>query len=310
MGLEPGYATLLKTAISDKKGRDQTKSGETGSNQWVLLPGLCCQAAGGEACWADEAAAVWWLFYAAADLMDAVQDNDPPEYWWVDIGPGAALSAATGLFFNASSLLQKVARSAQTITVGAALIDDFHKSLLSMSAGQYTDLTHPQPALKKYWEIVSAKSGSFFSLACRSGARLSRQDQVQLPIYGEFGRTLGVLVQVLDDLEDLNLLQHPLKTKDLKKIGRSLPVVFAKDVISEPQHLQLMQNLALAEKDPDLGNEIFNYLEQIGAVFFLITEIKRLREHALESLAASGASGQARDMLEVMVKKLGVIPSA
>lgn len=131
-----------------------------------------------------------------------------------------------------------------------------------------------------------------------------------MPIYGEFGRTLGVLVQVLDDLEDLNLLQHPLKTKDLKKIGRSLPVVFAKDVISEPQHLQLMQNLALAEKDPDLGNEIFNYLEQIGAVFFLITEIKRLREHALESLAASGASGQARDMLEVMVKKLGVIPSA
>ncbi len=131
------------------------------------------------------------------------------------------------------------------------------------------------------------------------------QDQTKLDAYGEFGRTFGVLVQVLDDLDDLNLLQQSVAVRDLSKINRSLPIVYAMQVIPQPQRLQLQTNLHLAEHEPRIGQEVFAFVEETGAVFFLMTEIKRLREQALKNLADSGATGPAFDILASLITGLG-----
>ena len=73
-------------------------SSDKSLSRWVDLPGLCCQAAGGNPEWANDLTAAWILFYSAAHLMDKVQDQDEPDPWWQKLGPGVALSAATGLY--------------------------------------------------------------------------------------------------------------------------------------------------------------------------------------------------------------------
>ena len=147
------------------------QSSESESKPWGLLPGLCCQAAGGEIEWADKVAASWLLFYAAADLMDSVQDQDDIPTWWSAGGSAVALSAATGLFFCASSLLSKAALSLESNVNSAALIQDFHQSFLQMSSGQFADIRHPYPDLEQYWQILC------FSLSVGSqvGASRSRE---------------------------------------------------------------------------------------------------------------------------------------
>jgi hypothetical protein len=45
-------------------------------------------------------AAAWLLFYAAAHLMDSLEDRDDPDPWWQALGPSAAINIATGLYFR------------------------------------------------------------------------------------------------------------------------------------------------------------------------------------------------------------------
>jgi len=146
---------------------DEGKSASTGeeSSRWALLPGLCCQAAGGDPQWADDVAAAWLLYYVAADLMDTVEDRDEPDLWWAEMGPGFALNVASGLFFSASQALNHLHIQQETHVAASAITENFNRSFLKMCGGQHTDLVQPEPTLTQYWETVAGKSGTFFTLA-------------------------------------------------------------------------------------------------------------------------------------------------
>ena len=242
---------------------------------------------GGQVSWADTIAASWLLFYAAADLMDSIQDQDDPASWWADRGPAVALSASTGLFFWASSLLSETAINERTSSIATDLIKDFHQSFLQMSAGQYADLVKVQPGLDQYWQTASAKSGSFFALACRSGALIATQDQDRIIAFGEFGQALGVLIQILDDLEDLQRLRDSSKVTNFGQITRSLPMVYALQVLPLLLRDKLLQTLRIAEKDPGIGQYVFDLIEKSGAVIFLLAEIEHYKSLALERLSVA-----------------------
>jgi geranylgeranyl pyrophosphate synthase len=303
--LHQDYRQLLEKALYSKDSQSQDIADN--SKIWGLLPGLCCQAAGGEVSWADTIAASWILFYTAADLMDSAQDQDEPDEWWKEGGSAVALSAATGLFFCASALLGDVAFSERTAGVAQELIRDFHQSFLRMSSGQYSDLIRPHPNLTEYWEIASEKSGSFFSLACRSGARLAGRNSEQIDAFGDFGHSLGVLIQILDDLEDLNSLLHIENVHQIKSLSRSLPFIFAMQVLPEGQLDQLLSFLKFSEKDPQAALSTFEMIEKSGAVIYLLTEIEHYRFSALQKLSLAASDISAREVLETFVRQLGSI---
>lgn len=300
--LSADYHNLLHSALF----LNNQPSSESESKPWGLLPGLCCQAAGGEIEWADKVAASWLLFYAAADLIDSVQDQDDIPAWRSAGGSAVVLSAATGLFFWASSLLNKAALSLETKVSSAALVQDFHQSFLQMSSGQFNDICHPYPDLEQYWQIASEKSGSFFALACRSGARLALQDQEKLSVFGELGYNLGILVQVLDDLEDLNSLLQPEKSREnYRLLPRSLPFVYAFQVLPFSKCAQVMRFLEGDAGDIKTSQDLFNLIEESGATIYLLAQINRYRSLALEKLSLVACDKQARAMLEQLIRQLG-----
>ena len=91
------------------------------------LSGLCCQAAGGERQWAETTSAAWLLLFAAAQLLDNVEDQDEPELWVKELGPGPAINVATGLIFTASLALQDLYDHPQTYPIAKEIIKDFHR---------------------------------------------------------------------------------------------------------------------------------------------------------------------------------------
>src|SRR3990172_12240121 len=100
-----------------------------------------------------------------------------------------------------------------------------------MASGQHADLVNPQPDLEQWLEIAGAKSGELFALACRCGARLATNDPARLKGFSDFGHHLGILLQILDDLEDLKP-GSGVETPDLSpKVSRSLVVAYALDVL-------------------------------------------------------------------------------
>ncbi len=172
----------MRLALTGKQGSNEKDSKVS---RWASLPGLCCQAAGGEAEWADDVTLAWLLFYAAADLMDSVQDQDEPDEWWQEKGPGAALAAASGLYFSGSFALDQLNRKEETAQAAPGVITDFYHTFLTMTSGQYQDLTAEAATLEDYWRQAASKSGAFFQLACLAGARLASSDPAILGAYGD-----------------------------------------------------------------------------------------------------------------------------
>jgi geranylgeranyl pyrophosphate synthase len=289
------------------EGRQESAISE-GKPEMALLPGLCCQAAGGDARWADHIAAAWMLFYAAADIMDSLQDQDDPAPWWGDLGPAAALSASTGLFFSAASVLNQASFPEITKDTAPELIQDFYDCFMIMSSGQYEDLRKPEPSIAQYWETATAKSGVFFSLACRSGARLALGVDPHIEYYGQYGRHLGLLMQILDDLEDLQFLTQPAVPVEMEKLTRSLPVIYTMQMISPAAKEQLQTHLLNAPNDPQAAADAAHMIEENGAVIYLLSEIERNKGLAVDHLTKARAQSPAREILQGYLERLVSLP--
>ncbi len=234
-------------------------------HSWLALPGLCCQAAGGDPKDADNVAAAWVLLYTAAHLFDSVQDGDPADPWWQALGSGPAINVATGLLTSAWLVLAQLEIQRQVVQ---QLIQDFQQTVMHMASGQHLDLTDRRPSLRSAWAIAEAKSGAFFGLACRSGARLADAPRQVTDLYGEYGFNLGLIVQIGDDLEDV-------------QAGRSaapLPVAYCRE-------------MALGKDDG-------------GAQLYLATKLAQFRARALNSLDAAGGAQPAKDQLAELVCSL------
>ncbi len=210
-------------------------------------------------------AAAWVLLYTAAHVFDSVQDGDPADPWWQALGPGPAINVATGLLTSAWLMLAQLEFQRQAVQ---RLIQDFQQTVLRMASGQHLDLTDRRPSLRSAWAIAEAKSGAFFGLACRSGARLADAPQPVTDLYGEYGLNLGLIVQIGDDLEDI-------------QAGRPAP----------PLPMAYCMEMALEADDS-------------GAQLYLATKLAQFRARALSSLDAAGGAQPARDLLAELICSL------
>jgi len=159
----PEFIEAMRLALNSGRNKQELSI-------WAELPGLCCQAAGGLPRTADPVAAAWLLFYTAASIMDHVEDAEQPDPWWADLGAGAAINVATGLYFSACLLLSELDSWLGDHEAASQIRSQVLGRFLVMCSGQHLDLIRPSPTLDQYWDLARAKSGAFFTFACWAGA--------------------------------------------------------------------------------------------------------------------------------------------
>jgi geranylgeranyl pyrophosphate synthase len=297
----PEYIEAVRLAVNSAHGSSAPSSRDF--SNWALLPGLCCQAAGGDPYWADDIAAAWILLYLAADLMDSVEDGDEPDPWWRDLGPGAAINVATGLFFSGSRALNRLYDRRETSWIAGQLVEDFHNCFLVMCSGQHLDLTVHDLDLEKYWKIAQAKSGAFFEFACRAGASLVTDNPGKLGQFSDFGKQVGMLVQIMDDLEELQDLREGCALAKRSRLSRSLPVIYALEVLPGQKRRRLQGCLDRAIHDLGSREEAFSLIEQCGVILYLYTVIEHHKSQALVSLEAAKPQYSAGETLSAFLQR-------
>lgn len=291
----------MRQALTGNANRERS---EIRISRWAELPGLCCQAAGGEAEWADDVTLAWLLFYAAADLMDSVQDQDEPDEWWREKGPGAALAAASGLYFSGSSILDRLHGRKETSLAASAVIADFHKAFLVMTGGQFLDLTARISTLEDYWRLAEAKSGAFFQLACLAGSRLATIDREILHGYGTYGLHMGLLIQVMDDLDDVRRLRGLLPARQKKKIQASLPYIYAIEMNPANTRERLASSLAATDQSQQAVDDLVSQLDECGAALYVSAEMEHQRLTALQGLERAAPASPAKEALVRLISDL------
>lgn len=301
-GARQDFVEIMRRAISPARVFSE-EAQQKSSSKWVLLPCISCQAAGGDAAWAIDIAVAWFLFYLGAHIMDNVEDQDEPDEWWADTGPGAAINAATGLFFTASTALNHLHQDEHTLKYAVEITDAFHKTFMQMGSGQHLELSSSEFSIEQYHQIASAKSGEFFGLACKTGAMLSSQEPTVLDAYYQYGHNLGVMIQMFDDLIDISASRGSVLLDDWKSTRLTLPVIYALNVLPEKDRIKLKDLLMHAEGRQDVSAQAVEIINQCGAVLFVRAEFERYRARAIEALRLTNPAESAYTMLKEIVNQ-------
>ncbi|MFI5589308.1 family 2 encapsulin nanocompartment cargo protein polyprenyl transferase [Amycolatopsis sp. NPDC051758] len=206
----------------DAQGEPASADGGKALRPALVL--LCAEAAGGDPADAVPAAVAVELVHNFSLLHDDVMDGDTtrrhrPTAWTV-FGTGPAVLAGDALLSLAFELLTPE---------GAKLLS---QGVLDLLEGQAADLDFEQrddvtPA--ECVRMAGGKTAALIGAACELGA-LSGGQAGPVPRFGEFGRSVGLAFQHVDDL--LGIWGDPAETgkpvfSDLQNRKKSLPVVTA-----------------------------------------------------------------------------------
>jgi len=298
-GASTDFTTIMRQALPQRLIHSRNPQ-----LHWSLLPVLCCGAAGGDAEDALDISAAWLLFYVAAHIFDNVEDLDEPEAWYADIGPGAAINAGCGLFFTASLALNELYQKPEVRNAAGEINRVFQLQMMAMSSGQHLDLILSQINLDTYWEIAEGKSGAFFARACWAGARLISDDNQQLDSYKQYGKHLGLLLQLMDDLRDIRPPAGEYTLPEPGKLSHSFAMAYALTVFPEAQRIQLLDLLARSAHNLQAARQVLETLQNSGVDLYLLTEIEKHRRLALQALENAHPVSPYRETLLSMLPDL------
>jgi geranylgeranyl pyrophosphate synthase len=264
--LFPDFQRLLGTAINNKRP-------STEHPPWLMLPIFTCEALGGDVEQAHHVAAALEIGRISAACLDEWQDRDTHGALWQTIGAEQTVTLTIGMVALSQLCLSRLADLEVPATTVLDLKREFALSLLRMCEGQYADLGDDL-SLGDYEAVAGAKSGSLFRLGCRAGALVAEAPAEAVALYGDFGQTLGILVQVWNDFQGLAGLGGK------KDVGhrRALPTLAA---------------LAL-----DQGEYEPHSAEGRTGELYALVQLHRLHQRAAEALARCPAPGRLSSFLD------------
>jgi geranylgeranyl diphosphate synthase type I len=247
-----------------------------------------CQALGEDWRAARWPAAAIEFIACATDVIDDLADGE----WDSGLADAPrALNASFGLTWLAQLCAQRAAQdlgAERAHRIGELLTG----GCLSACVGEDLDLrleSNGSVTEDQAHEASWRKSGSLIGMACEVGAACASDDPKVIETAGLFGRHVGMIEQLLNDIGDV----HPdsyWRSTDLSRRKKTLPVAYAlqvareegMDAITEWYDPETRQNAALTE------GELAQALASSGALHYawVIADVHRTEARAaLRSLS-------------------------
>ncbi len=171
------------------------------------------------------------------------------------------------------------------------LLDTLTEATRKMTEGELIQLTlvgNMEITEEQHLDIISRKTGYLFSASCRAGAIMRGASEEQRKAMAEYGLTLGVAFQLVDDLLDF--------TADFSKLGKPVLSDLREGKVTLPlirllrRHPECAPAVREAMKEPAgetaRAREVLGMLAEYG-------ELDRARSEAL------AYADRARDLLKI-----------
>ncbi len=234
---EPAVYNLLRYHMgwSDEHGRPtEAQQGK------ALRPTLClfaCEAVGGNPEDAVPAAVAIEYVHNFSLIHDDIQDEDETrhgrETLWHRWGKGKAIVAGNTLRVVADSTLYELVDAGLSPALALEVTETLTGSYLEMIEGQYLDLEYEgrqDIGTNRYLEMISQKTGALFRCSVDLGARIGTDDDDTRSAFHEFGRQLGYVFQIRDDVLGVwgeeESTGKPVNA-DIRRRKNSFPVMYA-----------------------------------------------------------------------------------
>ena len=192
---------------------------------------------------------------------------------------GNYVSVLSGDFALAEAL-QMVQRSGHTDAMS-----EFIRTLRVLVRGESMETVHKfdyDLTEAQYFDIISEKSASLFSLSCKVGGMRSGAQYADT--LGHFGWNLGMAFQMIDDLDDL--LDNPNRSYDcdLRNGYLALPMIRVLNDLQDGHRDELVDIIESAEFSPETERFIVSLCLEHGAIDETHKEILRHLDRAASQL--------------------------
>ncbi len=253
-----------------------------------LLVLLCAEAAGGDWRAALPAAEAVELLHNFSLIHDDIQDNSPLRHRrptvWVKWGAAQAINAGDVMFTLAFLALQDLAGMLppEHVLLASRILQ---QTCLRLTEGQFLDISYEsQPVLPEdvYWPMIGGKTSALLACCAELGALVAGADEACRAAFREYGHSLGLAFQVLDDWlgiwGDVALTGKSAES-DLVSGKKTLPVLYALSK-EGPFARRWLQGKITPDEVPVLAS----MLEEEGAYAYSLETAGRLTVQAERAL--------------------------
>ena len=224
------------------------------------LISISCEAVGGDPKITIPFAASMTLICGAADVHDDIIDKSKRKLSHSTIfgkfGQDIALLVGDALFFKGSLILQKASARIHPKKV-ARVQETIENFIFEMGNAEALELKlrrNINVKIKDYLHLVKMKAADIEACA-RIGAILGNGSDVQIDALGRYGRMLGVIIILRDDLADMvDYEEAPIR---FKNEALPLPILIAlKNTKAKSQIAPILLKQKIRKKDIEIISEI------------------------------------------------------
>ncbi|MFN2466294.1 MAG: polyprenyl synthetase family protein [Candidatus Dormibacteria bacterium] len=203
----------------------------------------------------------------------------------VAYGAQAAVRVGDYYFGRAASLLASLTspRATRLIVVAVALVCEAQIEEFRSRGMEHLDEA-------RYLEIVEGKTAALFSGACAAGAALAGAGDDVVQAMAEYGQSMGIAFQMVDDVLDFSPTSGKTLVQDLRQ-SVGLPLVYAAE---DPEVREALTDLLRANEFD--AESALRLVRESGALERTMERAHGFRDRALAALSDVPA-GPARDRL-------------
>ncbi len=244
--------------------------GQAGKRVRPILCLLACEGVGGDPQKVLPAAAGIEILHNFSLIHDDVEDNSQtrrgrPTVWalW---GEPQAINAGDGLFALAYLAFCQLPARGMASDKALAAIQVFGETCMALTQGQFLDMTFEgrlDVTTDHYLKMIEGKTATLIATATYLGAFLGGANPTTAQAYRAFGRHLGLVFQIQDDIlgiwGDADVLGKSTSS-DIETRKNTLPVVYGLE-----RSQRLRQLYAQGEFAPETVNQVVQILQDVGA---------------------------------------------
>ncbi|MCG8697448.1 MAG: polyprenyl synthetase family protein [Bacteroidales bacterium] len=152
-----------------------------------------------------------------------------------------------------------------------------------------------------YFKIIKAKTASFFSAACHSGAITTFTDPKKIESLRLFGEKVGIAFQIRDDLFGFNHsdVGKP-NDNDIKEKKITLPLIYTLNNCPAKQRRKLIRIIKKESDNPEKINYLFSIVHQSGGIDYTREKMLNYCNDAKEILSNFNESGTRTELEKIV----------
>jgi geranylgeranyl diphosphate synthase type I len=269
-----------------------------------IRPTLCllsCQAVGGEIPQILPAAAALELIHEFSLIHDDIEDasyerHHRPTVWklW---GQPQAINAGDCMLTLACLALLKLKENGIAAKKVIGSNQMLAEACLQLCEGQYMDIAYESRldvTIEDYLNMIAKKTAILIATSTSLGAYLGTEDEKQVNYLYQFGKELGMVYQIHDDMLDIWGIKEKTgkSVSDISQRKKTLPVVYGLQN-SQGKAKHKLRGIYSQEyiQGEDLS-QVIKILEQLGAKDYSRNLAEQYYHRALAQLEATGLNPQ------------------